>query len=109
MLFPVVDDHLEFRKGLLARAILEFDPADNTNREAQLQDIRVVFVTITELCVVKVPGLDHLLLREQTWRELSDRRPDKEREAIASYSRTSQTSTFPRNAHIFAGSMLIIL
>ena len=79
MLLPVVDDHLEFRKGLLARAILEFDPADNTNREAQLQDIRVVFVTITELRVVKVPGLDHLLLQEQTWRGLSDRRPDKEK------------------------------
>ena len=85
MLRPVVDDHLKFRKGHLARAIHEFYPADNTNREALLQDIRVAFGTITELCVVKVPDLaDHLLLREQTWRELSERRPDKEREAIAS-------------------------
>jgi hypothetical protein len=44
----------------------------------------VAFGTITELCVVKVPDLDHRLLRERTWRELSERRPDKEREAIAS-------------------------
>jgi hypothetical protein len=81
---PVVDDHLEFRKGLLVRAILEFDIADNTNREALLQDILVAFGTITELCVVKVQDPDHLLLRELTWRELCERRPDKEREAIAS-------------------------
>ena len=84
MLRPVADDHLKFRTGHLARAILEFYPADNTNREALLQDIRVAFGTITELCVVKVPDLDHPLLRERTWRELSERRPDKEREAIAS-------------------------
>ena len=64
MLLPVVDDHLKFRKDLLARAILEFYPADNTNREALLQDIRVAFGIITELCVVKVPGLDRPLLRE---------------------------------------------
>jgi hypothetical protein len=72
------------RKGHLARAILEFYPADNTNREALLQDIRVAFGIITELCVVKVPGPDRPLLRERTWRELSERRPHKEREAIAS-------------------------
>jgi hypothetical protein len=40
MLLPDVDDHLEFRKGLLARAILEFDPADNTNREAQRRSFK---------------------------------------------------------------------
>jgi hypothetical protein len=31
-----------------------------------------------------VPGPDRPLLRERTWRELSERRPHKEREAIAS-------------------------